>query len=165
MAVTYEPIATTTLSSPASTIVFSSIPSTYTDLKIIISALSSSSASVYLRFNSDTTFGNYGTQVMYGDGAVYAATGFTNNSQSFVAGWTVGSSSTLPTYGVADIFSYASSRYKTVLAKGFLDQNGGGESVVSVNVWRSTSAINTVTVTGGLFDTNTTATIFGITAA
>ena len=40
MAITYEPIATTTLSSAASSVTFSSISGSYTDLVLVITSLS-----------------------------------------------------------------------------------------------------------------------------
>jgi len=51
---TYEPIATTTLGSNQTTITFSSIPSTYTDL-VIVSNMGTTTASYpFIRFNGDT---------------------------------------------------------------------------------------------------------------
>ena len=52
---TYEPIATNTLGSAASSVTFSSIPSTYTDLIVVMNyANSTGLADVFFRFNGDT---------------------------------------------------------------------------------------------------------------
>ena len=55
MASTYEPIATTTLGSAASSITFSSIPATYTDLRLVlVHTPSASTGNAQMQFNSDT---------------------------------------------------------------------------------------------------------------
>jgi len=66
---TYEPIATTTVSnSSTSTVTFSSISGTYTDL-IIIGNLGSETTNAfpYLQFNGDTG-SNYSYTQLYGNG-------------------------------------------------------------------------------------------------
>ena len=60
MPTTYEPIATTTLGSAQSSVTFSAISGSYTDLVIVINgALSSGLASLSVEYNGDTTVGNY----------------------------------------------------------------------------------------------------------
>jgi len=56
---TYTPIATQTLSSAVTSVTFSSIPQTYTDL-ILVMNVTNSSATVYkaLQFNTDTSTGS-----------------------------------------------------------------------------------------------------------
>jgi hypothetical protein len=69
MAITYEPIATTTLSSAAATITFSSISSAYTDLRLVFVGTSvANSNNCIVTFNSDTGF-NYSQTALYGTGA------------------------------------------------------------------------------------------------
>lgn len=61
MPVTYDRIATTTLGSSTTNIVFSGISSSYTDLRLVLAGGGDSSGSrVWLRINNDTTnfFGN-----------------------------------------------------------------------------------------------------------
>jgi len=68
MALTYEPISTTTLSTATATVTFSSIPATYTDLVASFTCFSSAGADVFVRFNSES--GNvYSYAVMAGDGS------------------------------------------------------------------------------------------------
>jgi hypothetical protein len=55
MAATYEPIATYTVPSNTTSYTFSSIPGTYTDLVISMSVASSSSNTLFIRFNGDSS--------------------------------------------------------------------------------------------------------------
>ena len=70
MAITYEPLVTTTLSSVAASVTFSSIPQTYTDLVLICSYRDTRTA-VYsypgVRFNSNTG-STYSITRVFGDG-------------------------------------------------------------------------------------------------
>jgi hypothetical protein len=69
MAITYEPIATTTLGSAAATVTFSSISGAYTDL-IVVANLAQSAGSNSLRFrlNGDTG-SNYSATILRGYGS------------------------------------------------------------------------------------------------
>lgn len=75
--VTYTPLATVTLSSPAATVTFSNIPNTYRDLvlefywKVTSSATAADSI---LRFNSDSG-NNYSYVFMAGAGSASSAAG------------------------------------------------------------------------------------------
>lgn len=164
MASTYEPIATTTLSSAAASITFSSIPSTYTDLRVVLSSINSNTANMYLQFNSDTGT-NYSRTYLYGDGSA-AGSGRNTNLGNFALGpWN--GTTTYPILTTVDIFSYAGSTYKTGLVKTDEDANGSGATTVSVNLWSSTSAITTILIgrTSGNYNTGTIATLYGIKAA
>jgi hypothetical protein len=162
MPTTYDKIATTTLSS-AGTITFSSIPATYTDLRIVLVSKSvSSGANVQFRFNGDTGT-NYSFTYLRGDGTSASSYRETNNTFGYLADQ---SSSTQPNMGTLDIFSYAGSTFKTALATYSDDRNGSGYVFALVNLWRSTSAITSVSLSpsnfGGNFQAGTTATLYGI---
>ena len=159
---TYEPIATQTLGSAAATITFSSIPATYTDLRLVLVGTHSASGDVNLQFNSDTTT-NYSFTVLYGTGT--AAGSYRQTNQTAIQLTAIGQlSTTIPELKTADIFSYAGSTFKTVLTSESNDQNGSGSVGNVVGLWRSTSAINTVNLgrTSGNFNAGTTATLYGI---
>lgn len=145
MPTTYEPIATTTLSSSGSTVTFSSIPATYTDLRLVCNYFTTGSASyLQMRFNSDTTSTYSGTN-LNGNGTTASsnrntATGyFYINSQH--------AATDIPALVTSDIFSYAGSTYKTCLNTCSVDRNGGGGLERRVAMWPSTAAINTILIT------------------
>lgn len=163
MALTYEPIATTTLGSAAASITFSSIPSTYTDLRVVITSLNSSNnQDGKLTFNNDTAT-NYSDLHVYGDGA--SAGTYRETSQAYIA---IFSLSNIVTNGASmaqiDIFSYAGSTYKTVLIRTANDKNGSGSTAATVGLWRSTAAITRLdlALTAGNYNAGTTATLYGI---
>jgi hypothetical protein len=166
MPATYEPIATTTLSSAAATITFSSIAASWTDLRLTwVGTSSVNLVSLRLRFNADTGT-NYSNTGLSGDGS--AASSYRNtNSTRIDLPPSGGVSSTIPTFTTVDVFSYAGSTNKTVLTTGSDDRNGSGYATREVALWRSTSAINEITLSlsSGNFATGTTATLYGIKAA
>lgn len=161
MPATYEPIATTTLGSAASSIAFTSISSAYTDLRVIWTGIATGGAvDFYLRFNSDTGT-NYSGTYLYGDGSSAGSQRVTSENAARLS---FGLSSSIPTTTQIDIFSYAGSTFKTVLSAFSNDYNGSGETRRSVHLWRSTSAITTVTLSpsSSTFAAGTTATLYGI---
>lgn len=160
MAATYIPIATQTLASPATSITFSSIPGTYTDLRLIVHiALTSSATSIYLQMNGLNPTTSYG--YIKGDGAtpVY----INNTTTATVAGVT--SSNTQPSFMQVDFFSYAASANKSVLIQGGEDVNGTGFLFNTVGTFQTTAAITSIaisTVSAPTMGTGTVATLFGI---
>jgi hypothetical protein len=76
----------------------------------------------------------------------------------------VGSSTTIPFLTTVDIFSYAGSTYKTALSTASADQNGSGAVIYSVQLWRSTAAITsfTISASSGNLSSGTTAQLYGI---
>jgi hypothetical protein len=167
---TYDLIASQTLASTASTITFSSIPSTYTDLRL--TALSvwpgSGNLSLYLTLNSDTGT-NYSWTSLYGNGTS-AVSGNTTNDSPMQINLVSTVNSAIPSFANIDFFSYAGSTYKTVLSNFSIDKNGSGYALRSVHLWRSTAAINRIDITNlAAFSTNfgvgSTFNLYGIKAA
>ena len=162
---TYEPIATTTLGSAASSITFSSIPATYTDLRLVLVGTASTAApDIQVQFNSDTST-NYSRTRMAGTGST-VFNGTTSNASYIAADYT-GLSTTIPSLYEFDIFSYAGSTYKTMLTKVAEDRNGSGDVFLQVGMWRSTAAITSIYLflSAYNFAAGTTATLYGIKAA
>ena len=169
MASTYEPIATTTLGSATNSIVFSSISSAYTDLKLIFVGKADASAAGFtprIQFNSDTAT-NYSRTSLYGNGTSAASNAGTGQIALNTSGAGAGLSTTQSAFMSWDIFSYAGSTYKTVLVNQNSDYNGSGGVDNTVGLWRSTSAINSINVSiaSGNFTSGTTLTLYGIKAA
>jgi hypothetical protein len=176
MPITYEPIATTTLGSAASSVTFSSISGAYTDLVLVMSAATTHTDATfpYMRFNGDSG-SNYSYTEMNGDGT--NATSARGSNQTI--GWTspqIGSIST--TLGdnttISNIINYSNSTtYKTYLsranrASSALDYEGV-EAVVGL--WRNTAAITSILIGNrrlGVdynFASGSTFTLYGIKAA
>jgi hypothetical protein len=163
MATTYEKIATTTLGSASATIDFTSIASTWTDIKLVLVCTSiTGNGYIKMRFNNDSST-LYSYTSLYGNGSAAASGTNTGENGIDLTRYTENKTTT-PTMRTADIFSYAGSTFKTVLAQEISDLNGSGSIFNSVNLYRSTSAINqiTLTATGNNFATGTIATIYGI---
>lgn len=161
MAKTYEPIATSTLGSAASSITFSSIPGTYTDLRIVLVGTVTDIVDLIMQYNSDTAT-NYSYTRLQGNGTAAATDTTSNNANIRIS---FGNPSTsIPFLITNDIFSYAGSTYKTSLTTFSGDTNGAGSVGRTVGLWRSTSAVTSVVMTasGSTWKSGTTATLYGI---
>jgi hypothetical protein len=167
MATTYEKIATTILGSAQASITFSSIPATYTDLRLVIVGTSSGNANPELTFNGDNSGAgtNYSRTALAGNGSSAVSTQDTN--LPYIVNYLVFFTSGTVSYQSFDIFSYAGSTFKTVLCDGAADRNGSGATGKAVGLWRSTSAITSLRLffASQTFSTGTTATLYGIKAA
>jgi hypothetical protein len=155
-------IATTTLGTN-SAINFTSIPGTYTDLRLVLNGFwtSGGPSDLMIRFNSDSAT-NYSYTRLRGNGSAASSNRYTSVSQIELIETL---SSTNPGLSTFDIFSYAGSTFKTVLGNGNCDMNGSGNVVNIVGLWRSTSAITAIelkSTNNDLLGTGTTATLYGI---
>ncbi len=166
MPATYEPIATTTLGTATNAITFSSIPATYTDLRVIWAITGvSGTATPGLRLNGASGV-SYNTLVMRGNGADASSAKYSDNL-IYLSGTNSIPTATTAALVTIDIFSYTGSAKKTCLSTGSFDRNGSGATVVTLGLWDNTAAVNSVTV---LLNSNnqsvgTTATLYGIKAA
>lgn len=160
----YQSIATVTLGSSASTITFSSIPQTFTHLQIRMLSTSGNtpSSGATLRYNGDTTVGNYYSHNIQGDGATAAAYATANNS--YFPGVLGNAATTGPAGGILDILDYTNTnKYKTSRYISSYDQNGSGYVVFGSNLWMSTAAITSIVLTGNAnFAQYTHAALYGI---
>jgi len=161
MPATYEPIATTTLGSATNAITFSSIPATYTDLRlVVVGTVNTTGVEVRVQLNADTA-ANYSNTQLTGNGATASSNRYGAAYFQFIGS----ASSTIPNMGTMDLMSYAGSTFKTVLTTHSGDLNGSGTVERTVSLWRSTSAINSVKVFASganTLSTGTTATLYGI---
>lgn len=163
MPATYEPIATTTLSSTTSSIDFTSIPTSYTDLKLVFTGLASTVNGVPwgLRFNGDTG-SNYSTMFFYGNPVNSYV--FANQTRISLADDTniAGLDNQRYSPWVIDINSYQAATWKTAIFKG--GQTYWNVWITGAGTWRSTTAINQISfiTTNAGFAVGTTATLFGI---
>lgn len=162
MPATYEPIATTTLSSAAASVSFTGISSAYTDLKIIAVGKRVSGGALAIRFNNISTT-TYSKIRLAGNGTSASSSRDISGTEIGTNGW----NSTYDQLYEIDIFSYAGSTYKAALIRMSADENGGGEVSRIIGTWRSTSAIDRVDllITSGTIAAGFTATIYGIKSA
>lgn len=172
MPATYEAIATTTLSTTSDSIIFSSISSSYTDLKLIVVGRFDdlgTARTLDLQFNSDTAT-NYSNTRLNSDGTSAVSNRTTDYTYAFVGA--------LPSQGATtgalgfvdiDIMRYAGSTYKTILSSSSNDRNGSGIVDRFTALWRSTSAINSIKIytSAGAYNflAGTKATLYGIKGA
>lgn len=164
------PIAQVVSAGGSASMVFSSVPQNYRDLKIII--------------QGRAVYGSYTTLSVY-----FNSTGFNGWSQTYVRGQNTtvssarGTTST-PTYGFlmdtgwnntaagvfssseVDVFNYSStSTYKTAIARNSLEEGTTGTTELNAGTWANNAAITYIDVaTNGLWAGGSTATLYGIKA-
>ena len=164
MADTFVKIATVTVGSGgASSIDFTSIPSTYTDLVIKLSARDTSSNTNYnLIFNNDSS-AIYDTLRLYGNGSSAFSDKFTNQNAGYI-GWQTQSTYTANTFSNNEVYipNYAGSSYKSVSNDGVSENNAtAAQQTFQSVLWGSTAAINRITISQTMAQ-HTTATLYGI---
>lgn len=162
MSQTYIPLATHTTTSSVNTYTFSNIPGTYTDI-VILGAWRDvvNGSSLKIRFNSDTG-SNYSYTWMRGNGT--AASSSRSSNQTFAyGGEDVTTSATFSAFQM-QIQNYSN----TTTNKSSLVRNdpAASETRAIINLWRSTSAITSITLfVDNNFGVGTSFTLYGIKAA
>lgn len=162
---TYTPIATTTLSGTATSLDFTSISGSYTDLILVIVGKSNTTDQYFCRFNSDTGT-NYSDTRLGGNGTSAASDRHSGVTQITLSWRGYPTNTAGESVGIFQFMNYSNSTtYKTVLSR--TNTASLGVDAV-VGLWRSTAAITTISVTVGAangWQSGTTATLYGITAA
>jgi hypothetical protein len=160
---TYEPIQTQTVGTATTTVSFTSIPQTYTDLVLIVSGdVTSGGQNLSLTFNSDTAT-NYSRTFLYGNGT--SAVSARSSTQSSIGLSEFGASNS-GSHNIINIMNYSNATtYKTVIQRGGYASN---ISAMTVGLWRSTAAITSLSCipTGSTtWVVGSTFTLYGIKAA
>jgi hypothetical protein len=167
MPATYDPIATQTLGSSAATVTFSSIPGTYTDLVLVLNAMSSSNANSYVRINSDSG-SNYSWVVLFGSGSAAGSDRASNVSHGILMDYYGYPTTTVPNANIIQFINYSNSTTnKSVIGRANQVNSGGAVDAI-VSTWRSTAAITSLTLrfTGSqTWSAGSTFTLYGIKAA
>ena len=171
MAPTYIPIASTTLSSSAASVTFSSIPATYTDLVLKVSARTNrtgtTSQEMRLRFNGSTS-NEYSNTALWGNAGT--ATSERQSSQTYLARirQVTATDATANTFGSIEIYipSYAISQYKPLSSFGADENNTANDPWVAVNagLWNNNAAITQIDciIPSDSFIANSTFHLYGI---
>ena len=152
MANTYTLISSNTLTSSAATVTFSSIPATYTDLVLRLSARKSAGGDTFkVQFNSDTAT-NYSNITVIGNGVTASSTRV--NSQVYVRAYGANESTfTANSFGSSDVYipSYLVSQNKPIANFGVTENNSAAADASFVNasagLWRNTAAITSIVIT------------------
>lgn len=165
---TFIKIASVTVGSGgASSIDFTSIPSTYTDLVIKLSGRSTSAGAgdwVAIKFNSSSS--NYSSRWIEGGSAgVFSFTGATNRGWIGVMN---GAGSTSSIFGSADVYvpNYAGSANKSYSVDSTAENNSTSSTQeLGAGLWSDTSAITSISIipdNSATFLQYSTATLYGI---
>jgi len=162
---TYTPIQTQTVGSTVSSVTFSSIPSTYTDLIIVGNVLGNGSVSINFTFNGDTGT-NYSYTVLDGSGTSATGNRQTNTTNIQFAGWSYNlNSTTNPSTMIANIMNYSNpTTYKTALVRSMALGTPGNCVDAFVGTWRNTAVITSITINGSVVS-GTTFSLYGIASA
>lgn len=164
MANTFSAIATVTVGSGgAANIEFTSIPSTYTDLVVLISARSTGAdPNIMIRFNSSSS--NFTQRRLTGDGSSAVSGG----SYGEWSAWASASTDTASTFGNSLIYipNYNSSTNKAFSSDAVSENNGTtAYMTLGAELWSNTAAITSVSFIMGSnynFAQYSTATLYGI---
>ena len=148
MANTFQLIASTTVGAGgASSIDFTSIPSTYTDLCLKISARHSGSSvanAFFIKFNGNTSSYSYRYLEGAGSGTPGSSFGSTRN-----AGVENGNTSTANTFSSAEIYipNYAGSNNKSYSSDSVVENNATlGIQWFLAGLWSNTAAITSISI-------------------
>jgi hypothetical protein len=163
----YESIASVNGTGSSGTITLSSIPSGYVGLQIRATLRTTVSGwSTFMTLNGDTG-ANYSKHYLAADGNGVYAGGNANTNNITLQGF--GNDNANSDVSIVDIHNYANtSQYKTVRIFGGMENNAAGPWVgMHTGSWRSTSAVNSVTITlgSGNFTTATNVALYGIRGA
>lgn len=161
---TYKAIASQTLTGTETSVTFSSIPQTYTDLVFILNPIGTSSGANYLaRFNSDTG-ANYDGIRLTANGSTVASARYTITGGIQIHDYLINGTSQVPVI-ICQIMNYSNTTtYKQLYARGNTASNWVQSSV---GVWKSTSAITSVTFlsSSSNFQSGSSFSLYGIKAA
>lgn len=165
MANTYELINSVILTGSQSSIDFTVIPSTFTDLKVVYSARTNRSATsdhILMQLNGSTT--SLTGKRLTGNGS--AAQSYSTTSGA--AGEATGDTATANTFGNAEIYipNYAGSTNKSWSSDGVAETNAASVGMdLDAGLWSNTAAITSIKLipeVGSLFLINSTAYLYGV---
>lgn len=170
MPTTYKKITTVTVGSGgASTISFTSIPQTYTDLVVKISGRSNRSEvfdNMEFRLNGSTTSADRRYLLAYNGNTLIS--GSDTNIGGQIVSALAGDTATASTFGNTEVYipNYTSNNYKSFSGDA-VGENNASNSRLGLNavVWANTSAVTSIEMapsTGTLFKEYSTATLYGV---
>jgi hypothetical protein len=164
---TYVALDKITVGTATSSITFSSIPATYTDLVLVINAFGNTGGVTDYGFNyqlnGDTTT-NYSRTTLLGDGSSVITGRSSNQTYGLIQGQGYYSTTEPVTVNVYFMNYANSTTYKTVISRSSL---ASAAAEVDVSMWRKTpEAINSIKINifAGLIKPGSTFSLYGISA-
>lgn len=168
MANTYTLVASNTLSSSAASVTFSSIPSTYTDLVVRISARrdTGSFVSLFFRVNGSTG-SNFSTTYLQGNGATAASLNATGVNRFNIYDVVPGTTETSNTFNSIEIYvpNYTAIQNKPMSGFGVGETNATTAYILAQAGLRSvTDAITSIEIlpAGGNFVSGSSFFLYGL---
>ena len=168
---TFELIASSTVGSGGATSIdFTSIPSTYTDLVVKYSARTNranTNSDIYLQFNGITT-ATYSFKRIFGDGGSASSDGLTNDAKGGFAGNAAGANATSSTFSNSEIYipNYAGSTAKSWSVDSVAENNSSSAmATLQAGLWSGTAAITSIKLqdyNAASFVQYTTAYLYGV---
>jgi protein tyrosine phosphatase len=166
MAYTYKLIEAKTLSSTTSSVTFTSIPQTYTDLELVMSTRTTNTAGreqIFIYPNGSTS--NNNRVVLYGfDGSTVAGGGGTDK---FI-GWQNGGGSTTDVFSNISVYfsGYMTNKNKPYSADLVAENNSSSNHIFNFNasLWSDSAAISSIQILceTHLFAVNSSFYLYGI---
>jgi hypothetical protein len=166
MAKTYEPIFTTTIATSDVTteVVFSSIPQTYTDLRIVANTIT---YPIQYKINNDSG-ANYDTEWLASSGLAAATSSDFGGSTVYCYYYAPLQDTNNPSLVISDILNYTNtSNHKTILSTNGAISSAGGSTGLTCSVWKNTNAVTQLNIKTATtyFTAGSVVTLFGIKAA
>jgi hypothetical protein len=163
----YESIATANGNGSATSFTFSSIPQTYTHLQLRFISRVASASYALVSFNGDTSASNYTWHELAGNGSAASAGGATTGTfPGCVVNNAAGGTSGIYSAAVFDLLDYTNTnKYKTARSLAGVDKNGSGALALNSNLWLSTSAVTSLSITfngGFAIETGSQFALYGI---
>lgn len=161
---TYVALDKVTVGTATTSIVFSSIPATYTDLVIVCSVnYNSTGNNILMGYNGDTG-SNYSSTILAGNGSSAVSARFSNSSTGWILDYYGGTANEYFTK-VISIMNYSNTTtFKTGICR---SSSASKEAVATVGLWRNTAAVNQITLSAGgaNFNVGSTFSLYGIAAS
>lgn len=162
----YDALATVTVGSAVSEVIFSGIPQGYKHLQIrLIGRQSSGGTSIdncTMQVNGVTS-ASYASHFLRGNGSTATGTGYANLTNWSMTWWAPQTNSGAFGAGIIDILDYASNtKTKTFRGLSGVDCNGSGELTLASGLFNSTDPITSIRLFGATFGTNTQFALYGV---
>lgn len=168
MANTFELIASSTVATAVQNVTFSSIPSTYTDLQLLVSSRNTGTGiadNVLVTING-TGGTAYAERMLYTDNGTTVASAGSSGISQLNWQYQTGSSATANTFSNFSIYipNYAGSNNKSISIDNVIENNATSSRMnLNAALWSNTSAITSINLQAGTnFATYSTFYLYGV---